>query len=64
MEDFKKDLESLINKHCIENESNTTDFILAEYLCDCLKAYEKIHASNEKWYGKKLEITMPELLNN
>ena len=56
MEEFKKELENLINMHSVENGSNTPDFILAEYLCDCLSAYEKIHADNEKWYGKKLSI--------
>jgi len=56
MEEFKKELEHLINMHSIENGSNTPDFILAEYLCDCLAAYEKIHADNEKLYGKKLSI--------
>lgn len=45
---FRKELESLINKHTLENESDTPDFILAEYLKDCLKAYDKaVKAKNE-----------------
>ena len=51
-----KEFEEAINRHCRENESNTPDFLLAEYLMDCLVAYEKIHDANEKWYGRKLEI--------
>ena len=59
MQKFQKELRALINKHCLENRSNTADFILAEYLVDCLKSYEKIHNRNEEWYGRKLEIEMP-----
>ena len=55
-EEFRKELEKLINCHSIENGSNTPDFILAEYLVDCLMNYEKIHNANEEWYGRKLEI--------
>ena len=57
LQEFEKELESLINSHSIENESNTPDFILAKYLVNCLKNYKEIHDSNEKWYGKKLLIT-------
>lgn len=51
-----KELAEVINRNCLEKNSNTPDFILAEYLYDCLVSYEKIHNANEKWYGKKLEI--------
>ena len=56
MKNLQKDIERLINSHCRENKSNTPDFILAEYLMDCLKAFEKTSNAREKWYGKKLEI--------
>jgi len=36
---FEKELEALINVHSIENESNTPDFILAQYLRSCLDAF-------------------------
>lgn len=38
---FKKELTNLINKHSKENQSNTHDFILAEYMIKCLDAFEK-----------------------
>ena len=44
--DFQKELSSLINCHSQENNSNTPDFVLAEYLIDCLKAFNK--ATNER----------------
>jgi hypothetical protein len=50
---FEKELEQLINKHSIENESNTPDFILSRYLMNCLQSYEIALDSREKWYGRK-----------
>jgi hypothetical protein len=44
---FHQELEDLINRHSKENDSNTPDFILAEYLVQCLNAYE--------WAVKKRE---------
>lgn len=34
-------LSEILNMYSRENESNTADFVLAEYLMDCLQAYEK-----------------------
>jgi hypothetical protein len=52
-ETFEKELESLINKCCKENESNTPDFILAEYLVACLNAWNNGVKKREEWYGRK-----------
>ena len=52
MSDFRKELASLINKHSKENGSNTPDFILVEYLDDCLKAYDKSSEHRERWHTK------------
>ena len=51
---FQQALEHLINTHSVENGSNTPDFMLAEYLCDCLATYEVIIAKREKWYGREV----------
>jgi len=53
---FQKDLENLINKHCCENGSNTPDFILTEYLVNCLKTFDACSRAREKWFGKRLKI--------
>ena len=45
-----------INSASAENGSNTPDFILAEYLTDCLAAFDKASRAREKWYGKALSI--------
>jgi len=48
---FQKELEQLINKHSIENGSDTPDFILAEYMMGCLKAYGRaVKARDERTY--------------
>ena len=47
---FKRELESLINYHSQENNSNTPDFILAEYIMGCLDAFDKATNKRTKWY--------------
>ena len=48
---FEKELESLLNKHSKENDSNTPDFLLSKYLIDCLKAYNKALKNRDKWFN-------------
>jgi hypothetical protein len=40
-ESFKQELETLINRHSLENESDTPDYILAQYTLACLDAFTK-----------------------
>lgn len=49
---FETELESLINRHCIENESNTPDFVLALYIRGCLDAFNQAVKQRELWYGR------------
>src|SRR5574343_347139 len=51
MSKFKKELEELINRNSIENGSNTPDFILADYLVDCLAAFDKATKQRTGWYN-------------
>lgn len=50
---FEKELEQLINKHCKENDSDTPDFILAEFLSVCLVAWNAGVCAREEWYGRE-----------
>ena len=50
---FKKELENLINIHSIDNEFNTPDYILADYLVNCLENYRKITEQMENWHERK-----------
>lgn len=52
MKKFRKELEVLINKHSKEIDSGTPDFILAEFLCDTLNAFNKAVNTRTKWYHK------------
>lgn len=51
-ETFRTDLQHLINRYSLENGSNTPDFILANYLCDCIASFNRIIQEREKWYGR------------
>ena|ERR1700734_864931 len=48
--DFPKALEKLINSYSQENESNTPDFVLAEYLMGCLKTFNAATNQRTNWY--------------
>lgn len=53
MSKFSRELEELINKHSLENESNTPDFILANYILNSLMAYTTAVNERTLWYGGK-----------
>ena len=51
MENLREELEIILNRASRENESNTPDFILAEYMLKCLAAAELLINRREEWYG-------------
>jgi len=53
-ETLRRKIESAINQMSAENGSNTPDFILAEYLTDCLAAFDKATMARDRWYGVPL----------
>ena len=53
---LEKELAGLINSESRENDSNTPDFILAEYMMNCLDAFELANNKREVWYGVELDI--------
>lgn len=57
---FKEELEQLINKHSLENESDTPDYVLAEYIQDCLNSFNKAVNRREMYYGRN---NLRDLLN-
>ena len=56
MEKFEKELTVLINKHSMENGSDTPDYILAHYLCECLTNINTVHRRRSEWYGMPHEV--------
>lgn len=51
-DEFRQELRKLINKHSMENGSDTPDFILADYMRTCLEAFDAAVSLRTKWYGK------------
>lgn len=49
---FREQLQHVINTHSMENGSDTPDHILAEYMGDCLSAFDKAVSHRERWYGR------------
>lgn len=47
-------LAQLLNYHSMEQFSDTPDFILAEYMMDCFRAWNKGVEAREKWYGRPI----------
>ena len=50
MKSFQNELSELLNKHSKEKESNTPDFILAEFLTKCLGAFNHSLQQRTNWY--------------
>lgn len=58
--DLEMAFEVAINMNNRENVSNTPDYILAAYLMDCLRAYEKAHNTRAEWFGSDQDISYKE----
>ena len=51
MKDFEKELQSLINKQCVDNEWNMPDFIMARLITEFIKSVGKPMKHNLDWHG-------------
>ena len=40
--ELRRDLSFVLNKHSIDNSLNIPDFILADYLIDCVISFDKL----------------------
>lgn len=50
---FQEELRQLINRRSRESGSDTPDFILAEYLENCLMTFDKATNARKHWYDMK-----------
>jgi len=50
---FEAQLKELLNENCKENESDTPDFILAQYMNNCLKAFNDAVLQRRKWHSNE-----------
>ena len=55
MSELRKKIARALNSESAENESNTPDFILAQYLISCLEAFGTAIIRRDEWYGVHLE---------
>lgn len=60
---LREDIGAAINRANAEAQSDTPDFILANYLLRCLHAYDTAVCEREQWYGRKLPTTVIESFN-
>ena len=52
---FQKELEELLNKHSMENGSDTPDFILASFLKRSLANFNECVNEREVWYNRMID---------
>lgn len=52
MYSLEQEVAEVLNVHSAENDSNTPDFILAQYLLGCLAAFNAAVQQRETWYGR------------
>jgi len=52
---FESELTSLLNRHSKENESNTPDYQLAEFLIGCLALFNRGVRARGAWYAMNPE---------
>lgn len=51
MSHFRDEIRAAINRNNMEAFSNTPDFVLAEYLTDCLATFDRAVKKRDAWYG-------------
>lgn len=52
MSKLREEIGQALNRNCAENQSDTPDFILAEYLTACLTAFDNATLARAKWHGQ------------
>ena len=61
LEAFKKDIAYVINKHSMECDSNTPDYVLADFLYRCLSAFHKGTNNRTEFYNVEFPIDPDQL---
>lgn len=58
MGNFEEELRELLNRYSMENDSDTPDFILANYLSRCLDNWNQTMTERENWYAEPMPETV------
>jgi len=51
-DEFRKDLIYIINKYSLENDSDSPDWLLAQYIISCLGNFDSTVRGREIWHGR------------
>jgi hypothetical protein len=51
--EFEQELRALLNRKSKERGSNTPDYVLADFLCRCLEAFDRATRERERWHGDR-----------
>lgn len=57
-ENLKRELSKIIKIHGIDTMCSTPDYLLAEYLIDCLKSFKKLDDANRTWHGLSIKMDL------
>lgn len=49
--DLREDLDQILSEYHQDNNSQTPGFILARYVTDCLKAFDRATRKRTKWFA-------------
>jgi len=55
---FEYELTKLLNKYNMEPASGTPDFVLAEYLLNCWRNFNKCVQDRSQWRGEEIHRNM------
>ena len=55
MTPLRDEIRAVLNQYSAEQASNTPDFILADYLIDCLDAFDRAVTARSRWFGDERE---------
>jgi len=50
----RREIAEVLNRNGVDNDMETPDYILAEYLVDCLSAYGRLRTAYESHIGAEL----------
>jgi hypothetical protein len=59
-ERFRRDLVAVLNRHCKENDSDTPDWILADYIIGCMNAWNNSSRMRDKWWSFRPWVNGPD----
>lgn len=54
--EFIRELGDVLNRHNIDAQTNTPDYLLAEYLATALDNYQELHDATRKWHGVRYPL--------